>query len=140
MPRVQIDLPEHFGFTTEIAIYTSHINASGHLDNAQLLTLVSEARERFFCSMGYSSTNVEGLSYILADAAVQYKTEAFHGEVMVIEMTANDFSKRGCDLVYRVSDRATGREVARGKSGLVFFDYQARQVAQVPAGLRQRFA
>jgi 4-hydroxybenzoyl-CoA thioesterase len=60
-----------------------------------LLTLVSEALVRFFKSFGYTELNVEGVGIIAADAAVQYRSEAFYGETMVIEMTADDFSKYG---------------------------------------------
>jgi acyl-CoA thioester hydrolase len=54
MPRIQIDLPEHFAFSTEITLYLSHMNYAGHLDNALLLSVVSEARARFFMSLGYT--------------------------------------------------------------------------------------
>ena len=46
MPRIQFDLPEQFIFSTELQIYISHVNQGGHLDNAQLVTLISEARGR----------------------------------------------------------------------------------------------
>ncbi|HRP74094.1 MAG TPA: thioesterase family protein [Rhodocyclaceae bacterium] len=136
MPRISIDLPARFPFSTEVQIYLSHINEAAHLDNAQLLTLVSEARQRFFQSLGYTQTQVEGVGIVVADAAVQYLSEAFHGEMLVIEMTADDFSKYGCDLVYRIRERDSGREVARGKTGIVFFDYAARKVAPVPSAFR----
>jgi len=139
MPRIQIDLPDHFAFVTELALYTSHINPSGHLDNAQLLNLVSEARERFLINLGYTSSNIEGMGLILADAAVQYRSEAFYGEVLRVAMTATDFNKRGCDLVYRITERESGREVARGKSGIVFFDYTARRVGELPPAFRACF-
>ena len=61
MPRIQFALPERFVFSTELQIYISHVNQGGHLDNAQLLTLVSEARVRFFQSLGYREAGVEGL-------------------------------------------------------------------------------
>lgn len=138
MPRIRIELPDHFRFSTEITVYQSHINYGGHLDNAQLLTLVSEARSRFFSSFGYHESNVEGVGILLADAAVQYKSEAFHGEIMVVRITANDFSGKGCDLVWCMTEKDSGREVARGKSGIVFFDYAARKVASVPAAFRER--
>jgi 4-hydroxybenzoyl-CoA thioesterase len=140
MPRIKIELPERFPFATDITIYQSHINYGGHLDNAQLLTLVSEARSRFFSSLGYHEGNVEGVGIILADAAVQYKSEAFHGEVMEVRMTANDFSKNGCDLVWQMSEKTSGREVARGKSGVVFMDYTARKIAPLPEEFRRRIA
>ena len=47
-------------------------------------------------------------------------------------MAANDFNKYGCDLVWRLNDKASGREVARGKHGIMFFDYAARKATSVP--------
>ena len=138
MARIVIDLPERFAFSTELTVYLSHINYGNHLDNALLLTLVSEARLRFLKSLGYTELDVEGVGIIVADAAVQYKSEAFHGEVLVAAMTPVDFNKYGCDLVWRLSEKDSGREVARGKTGIVFFDYTCRKMAPVPAAFRQR--
>jgi len=132
MPRIKIDLPERFIFSTELAIYVNHINYGNHLDNSALISLVSEARVRFLKSLGYTEMNVEGYGIIVADVAAQYRSEAFHGEVMVIEMAADDFNKYGCDLVWRISDQASGREVARGKHGIMFFDYGARKPVSTP--------
>jgi len=134
MPRIKIDLPEHFSFSTEIPIYIGHINYGHHLDNAQLIALVAEARVRFFKALGYTELDVEGIGIIVADVAAQYRAEAFHGETLVVDMSANDFNKYGCDLVWRVADQASGREVARGKHGIVFFDYTARKASSVPPG------
>jgi acyl-CoA thioesterase FadM len=44
MRRIQLNAAERYPFASGIQIYISHINQGGHLDNAQLLTLVSEAR------------------------------------------------------------------------------------------------
>lgn len=132
MPRIKIELPEKFAFATEIPIYIGHINYGNHLDNAALVSLVSEARVRFFKSFGYTELNVEGVGIVVADAALQYKSEAFHGEVMCFEIAADDFNKYGCDLVWRMSEKVTGREVARGKTGIIFFDYAERKATAVP--------
>lgn len=139
MARVRIELPEHFPFRTTIPLLISHINHGHHLDNAQLLGLVSEARVRFLQSMGYTELDVDGLGIIVADAALQYRSEAFHGETMRVEMAADDFHDFGCDLLWRMSDEASGREVARGKTGVVFFNYVERRKAAVPEGFRRRF-
>lgn len=138
MPRITIDLPNAFAFSTELQVYLSHINEAGHVDNAQLLTLVSEARQRFFQSLGYTQTAVEGVGIVVADAAIQYRSEAFHGETLVIDMGAHEFSKYGCDLVYRIREQISDREVARGKTGIVFFDYAQRKVAPVPSAFREK--
>lgn len=136
MSRVQIHLPDHLPFSTEIPLYVNHINYGGHLDNAMLLSVVSEARIRYLGSMGYTELSIEGVGLVVADAALQYKAEAFHGEVMVVCMGAGHFSKYGCDLLWRMNEKVTGREIARGKTGIIFLDYSTRKVAPVPANFR----
>lgn len=132
MPRIQFQLPERFVFATEIQIYISHVNQGGHLDNAQLLTLVSEARVRFFKSLGYTEGNVAGLPIVVGDLVAQYKSEGFHGETMRVSMVPQDYNKYGFDLVYCMECLDTAREVARGKIGIVFVDRDTRKVAKVP--------
>ena len=138
MPRIEISLPDQFAFSTEIQIYSSHVNRGGHLDNSRLLTLVAEARERFFESLGYVNFNVEGINTLVVDAAVKYISQAFRGEVMVVHLSVGDFSNKGCDLLWKMTEKTSGREVARGKTGIVFFDVAARKVAPVPESFRQR--
>ncbi|WP_313953640.1 thioesterase family protein [Accumulibacter sp.] len=138
MPRIEVQLPERFAFATEVTLYLSHMNYAGHLDNALLLSVVSEARVRFFKSLGYTELDVEGIGIAVADAAVQYKSEAFHGEVMVVGMGAGDFSSKGCDLLWSMHEKSSQREVARGKTGIVFFDYASHKVAPVPDSFRAR--
>ena len=138
MARIKIELPEKFVFSTEIPIYINHINYGNHLDNAQLIALVSEARVRYFRSLGYSELDIDGVGIVVADVAAQYRSEGRHGETMVIEMAAEHFAKHGCDLVWRMTDRASGREVARGKHGIVFFDYATRRPVPVPAAFRAK--
>ncbi|NMG42726.1 thioesterase [Aromatoleum toluvorans] len=138
MPRIKIDLPERFTFATEIPVRAHHVNWAGHVDNAQLVVLLSEARMAYFASLGYTQENVEGVGTIVADMAIQYVSEAFEGETLVFDMAADDFNKYGADLVCRVRDRDGGREVARAKIGFVFFDYAARRIAPVPGRFAER--
>ena len=95
MPRIKIALPEKFVFSTEIPIYIQHINYGHHLDNAALLMLVAEARVRFFKHFGWSELDVGGPGIVVADVAAQYRSEAFHGETLVISFAAADFHEIG---------------------------------------------
>jgi len=138
MARIQIQLPDSFSFSTDITLYQLHMNYGGHLDNALLLTLVSEARVRFFRSLGYTELNVEGVGILVADAAVQYRSEAFHGEVMEVSIGAADLASKGFDLLWCIVEKTTRREVARGKTGIVCFDYASRKVAAIPTKFREK--
>jgi len=140
MTRIHIRLPSQFAFSTDITLYQSHLNYGGHLDNALLLTVVSEARVRFFKSLGYTELDVEGVGILVADAALQYRSEAFHGEVMVLRLGATDLGRKGFDLVWSMNEQTTQREVARGKTGIVFFDYATHQVVPMPAAFREKMA
>ena len=132
MPRIQITQPDHFVFATDIQIYISHVNQGGHLDNAQLLTLVSEARVRFFKSLGHRESDVAGFPIVVGDIVAQYKSEGFHGETMRVSMVPQDHNRYGFDLAYRMDEVQSQREVARGKIGIVFVNRETRRVAPVP--------
>jgi len=140
MARIHIQLPEQFSFVTDLTLYQSHLNYGGHLDNALLLTLVSEARVRFFKALGYTELDIEGVGILVADAAVQYRSEAFHGEVMVVQMAATDLGSKGCDLVWCIREQSSQREVARGKTGIVFFDYRSHKVTAMPTTFCDKLA
>ena len=138
MPRIRIEAADRYPFSTLVPIYIGHINHGNHLDNARLLGLVGEARVRFFRQLGWAELDVDGRAIVVADVAAQYLSEAFHGETLRIELAAGDFNRYGFDLQFRVRDEASGREVARGKQGIVFTDPQARQVTPVPEAFLAR--
>lgn len=138
MSRIRFELPERFVFSTQIQIYISHVNQGGHLDNAQLLTLVSEARVRFFKSLGHRESDVAGGPIVVGDLVAQYKSEGFHGETMRVRMAPQDFNRYGFDLAYCMDCVDTGREVARGKIGVVFIDRATRKPVAVPAAFLEQ--
>lgn len=140
MARVRLELPERLDFSTELEVLVGHVNYGGHLGNDALLGLLHEARVRFLASLGHSEQSVEGCGLIMADAAVVYRAEAFHGDRLTVEVGVGDFTRSGCDLYYRVTRRGDGRPVADAKTGLVFFDYATRRPLPVPEGFRARFA
>jgi 4-hydroxybenzoyl-CoA thioesterase len=45
----------------------------------------------------------------------------------------DDFNKYGCDIFYKVIQKNGGKEVARAKTGIVFFDYNRQKMVPVPA-------
>lgn len=132
MPRIKIELPEKFLFKTEIPVRITDINYGGHLGNDSLLSIIHEARVRFLKHLSYSEKEVEGSGIIMTDAAIQYKAESFYGDDLLIEVGVIDFSKVGCDIVYRISNKNFKKEIALAKTGIVFFDYKNKKVVAVP--------
>ena len=137
MSRIQINFPEKQVFSTEIPVRITDLNYGNHLGNDALLSILHEARVRFLAHLGYTELNVEGAGIIMADVAIQYKSEAFHGETLDIEMAIADFSRVSFDLYYRV--KVGERVVAVAKTGIVCYDYNAKKVVGVPPGFMQKF-
>jgi acyl-CoA thioester hydrolase len=140
MARVQLELPEDFSFAIELEVRVTDMNYVGHLSNDAVLALLHEARVRFLAGYGLKEMDLFGPGLIITDAVVVYKSEAFQGEVLKIEVTVADFNPYGCDFVYRVTEKNSGREVARAKTGMVFFDYRERRVQPVPEPFRALFS
>jgi acyl-CoA thioesterase FadM len=138
MARIKIETPDKFIFRTEIPIRITDINYGGHLGNDSLLSIIHEARMRFLNHLGYSESNVEGSGIIMIDSAIQYKSEGFYGDVLVVEIAVNDFTGMGCDFVYRITNKNTSKEIAIAKTGIVFFNYQKRKTAPVPQEFKKK--
>jgi acyl-CoA thioesterase FadM len=132
MERIKIKLPAVFNFKTEISLRITDINYGGHLGNDKVLSLVHEARLRYLNSFGYSEMKVEGFGTIMADAAVEYKSQGFYGDVIQIEVAAGEFDKFGFDLYYKLTNKDSGKAIAYVKTGVVIFDYNNKKIVQIP--------
>lgn len=132
MARIKIELPVKFLFETELQIRITDINYGGHLGNDAVLGLAHEARVQFLKSHGLSELDIGGAALIMADAAIVYRAEGFHGDAVLIRVGAGDFSRTGFDLLFLLENQNTGQELARVKTGMVAFDYTARKVTAVP--------
>jgi len=135
MARVQIDLPERFDFALEMQVRRSDENSGGHLGNHMLVAYLNEACFAFVAAKGLLTFDEGGVYLINADLAVSYLSEAFHADVLRIEVAASDFHKYGCDFVYRVTNRETDRMIATAKTGMICFDPRAKKAVLAPDSL-----
>jgi acyl-CoA thioester hydrolase len=137
MARVEIELPERFGFATELEVRITDLNYGNHLGNDRVLTLAHEARARWLASLGFRELDICGVGIVIADAAVIYRQEVHYPRRLRVEVAARDLRSRGFEVVYRFSDAATGEEIALAKTGIVCFDYAARRVVHLPGPFRR---
>ncbi len=139
MARIELNLPDDFSFSTDVRVRISDINYGNHLGNDALLSLVHEARLQFLQSRGFSELDIDGCGLILTDAVILYKSQGFHGDLLSILSAVGDFNKYGCDFFFKVIQKNSGKEVARAKTGIVFFDYNRQKMAPVPSAFLNAF-
>ncbi|MEM9858196.1 MAG: thioesterase family protein [Bacteroidota bacterium] len=134
MARLKIDPPTQYIFNTNIQVRISDVNYGGHVGNDSILSLIHEARLRFLIKLGFKSEIdiTENIGIIVADVAIQYKSESFYGDELEVKIAVNDFNKYGFDMIYLLTNKKTGKEVAIGKTGIVCVDYTVKKVVTVP--------
>mgnify|MGYP006246368477 CR=1 FL=1 len=139
MARVKIELPERYIFSTEITLRITDMNYGNHLANDKVLSLVHEARVQFFRNLGISEMDIgDGISIIQSDAAIQYKSEGFYGDVIRVEIAVGEFSRVGFDILYHLTKVADGATLAIAKTGIVCFDYKQKKMVGVPESFKAK--
>jgi len=140
MSRIKLTLPEKFPFSTLIPVRITDINYGGHVGNDSILSLLHEARMHFLKSVGYTELEFAGVGLIMADAAIEFKGEAFYGDVLTAYVTAAEFSRFGFELYYKLMKGNDGGAVALAKTAMICFDYKARKVVSIPEEAHKKLA
>ena len=131
MARIKLNMPEQFLFKADVDVRISDINYGGHLGNDSLLSILHEARMQFLKDYGFSEQDCGGVGLIMRDIVVEFKSEVFYGDVLEIFVAVGEFHSFGCDIFYKVVSKQTGKELVRVKTGIVFFDYEAKKLMKM---------
>ena len=141
MARIEINLPSKFIFSTHIPLRIGDINRGSHVGHVTLLAILEEARAQFLVSRGNAEqVNINtGIGFIIGDLGIIYKSQVRYAQSIKIEIAATEFKEKSFDLVYRISDANSGVEIARAKTGLLFFDYAKQKVIPVTDDFKNQF-
>jgi acyl-CoA thioester hydrolase len=142
MARIKLDLPETFSFTTSFAVRVTDLNYGNHVGNDKVMSFLHEARMQFLYSLGYSELNLEGVSLIMADAALVFKNEMYYGDELLISVQPIDFSRVGFDLLYKIEKKGEGKPIitAMAKTAMICFDYGLKKVVNLPEPARMKLS
>lgn len=140
MSRIKIILPGSFHFSCPIPVRITDLNYGGHVGNDTVLSIVHEARMQFFKHFGYTEMNFAGAGMIMADAAIEFKSELFYGDTVKASVAAAEFSKIGFELFYKLEKKAGDNTilVAVAKTGMICYDYEKKKIVSVPKGAKER--
>ncbi len=136
MPRIRLNPPENVIFTTHLDVRVTDVNYGKHLGHMELIGLLHHARAEFLDAHGMTEIDIEGRTLLVVDLAVNYRSEAFFGQTLMIDIGMTLEGSRGVEISYAVRDQDTGELVAVAQTGVVFADPEARVVVQVPETLR----
>ncbi len=140
MARIKLEMPEKFAHSVELAVRVGDINYGQHLGNDAVLAFAHEARVCFLRANGFTELDAGGAALIMLDAVVVYKSQARLGDVLIVETAVGEIGPCGFELFYRMTNKQGAAEVARIKTGMAFFDYEAGRVARTPEEFRKAFS
>lgn len=80
------------------------------------------------------------LDIILARASVDFRSAASMGDTLVVSLTPGRVGDTSFTLLYRITQKETGRLVCEGESVQVCYDYATEQKKAVPAEVRAQLA
>jgi acyl-CoA thioester hydrolase len=138
MARIKIELPEQFTFSTRIPIRITDLNYGGHVGNDTVLSLIHEARIQYLKSLGYDELNIEGVSLIMGNVGIEFKAELFYGDTVTAFVAANDLSRVGFDLYYKLMREET--IVVTAKTGMICYNYETKKVVSLPAEVKEKLS
>jgi acyl-CoA thioester hydrolase len=134
MPRIKIELPKSFSFSTQIPVRITDLNYGGHVGNDNILSIMHEARVQFLQHYGFDEMNFAGVGLIMSDVAIEYKAELFYGDIITALVTSGEFSKIGFDLFYKLEKTNGGKQVTvvLARTGMVCYNYELKKIVALP--------
>lgn len=138
--RIKIEFPAQNPLGTfVIPVRIGDLNYGGHVGNDAVLSILHEARMQLLATAGFTELDAGGQGLIMTDSTIVYRGESFYGDVLRVQVYANDLTAKAFDLLYHVSTVRNGIDVliAEAKTGLLCFDYSQRKIAPMPDKLRQ---
>jgi YbgC/YbaW family acyl-CoA thioester hydrolase len=138
MGRIRIHLPEPFGFSAKIPIRITDLNYGNHVGNDTVLSLIHEARMQFLGSLGYTEMKLEGVSLIMSDVAIEFRSELFYGDMVTAWVKAGELARAGFDIYYKLMKE--DKLVAIAKTGMVCYDYDIKKIVSLPARAKEKLS
>lgn len=132
MARVIISYPGNPVFQDQVVIRVTDLGLAGHLSFDGLVSILNDVAARFFESHGIKRGRTGPVGILHTDLAVTYRAEVFYGDSLVIEAAIDDVRRKGFDLVFRVTSRSNGKEIALAKIGVLFYNYVEEKSVPIP--------
>lgn len=132
MARVKVSMPEEFLYSMQYSVRFSDLDYARHLNSVAMVHILHEARLQFLASLGLTEANIFGLGMVVTDMAIDYRSESFAKDVLVIDVGVARFNKYGCDICFQITNSALEKVVCNAKQAIVFFDFDRHKIAAVP--------
>src|ERR1700752_3468190 len=103
MARVKIEIPQQLISTIIIPVRITDLNYGNHVGNDSFISILHEARVQWLQQNDLSELNFSGCGLIMADLAIEFKSESFYGDIVEIKLSAGEISRVVFELYSQLS-------------------------------------
>lgn len=122
----QNDPGDNYRFKVEVRVRFRDLDAMNHVNNAVYMTYFEIARLAFWAEIaGEDEARSRGL--ILAEQTCTYRSSARHNELLDVWLKPTAMRRSSFVYRYQITERASGRLIATGRSVQVAYDYAAER-------------
>lgn len=138
MGRLKIDMPENFSFSCIIPVRITDLNYGNHVGNDALVSIIHEARVQYLSAKILHELNNNGTGLIMADLQINFKKESLYGDILNVEISAENITNTSFDLYYQLSTKKQDiiTTIAQAKTAMVFYDYSQKKVIKLPESFK----
>ena len=120
-------------FKTQLTVRVTDINYGGHLGNDSFYSFFHEVRIRYFRELGLSEGDIgEGVSLTQSEGHIEYKAEAFLGDVLLATVFIDQITRTRFRINYEFFRQSDGKLIGTGYAVLAAFDYNVRKPQKLP--------
>jgi acyl-CoA thioester hydrolase len=121
-------------FSVPVEVRFNDVDGLGHVNNALYLTYLENARMRFFTEQAGSKSERD-FPFILAMAALDYKSPIKMGSQPVVKFWTARIGGKSWDFDYEIKDAKTSVLYATGKTVQVAYDYKIEKSTELSGKL-----
>lgn len=122
-------------FTVDIQMRFRDIDGMGHVNNAVYLTYCEYARTHFYLKHNFKRTLHE-IDFILARVEIDYMSAAEWGDQVQVSVWPSKIGTTSFTLSYEITEKSSGRVIAKSTSVLVSYDYAKKTSKPIPPEFR----
>jgi acyl-CoA thioester hydrolase len=139
LARIKIKIQGVHVFEIKDRLRVSDMNYGNHLGNDSVLSLFHNARLAWMESNNQNELNFHGKALIQHDTVINYKSEAFFNDEVLISVYIHDIDTKSFDFYFKMINIKNNKEIAIGKTGMTFFDYSLKKVSSTPTSFSELY-
>ena len=124
---------EEFRFYLPIQVRYGDLDPQRHVNNSRFFTYMEQGRVSYFQHLGlWDGVDFDHMGIILLEMKISFHEPITYGQSIRVGVRTEKLGNKSLEVITIIEDTASGKEVARGRSVLVAYDYLSGQSMVIP--------